>query len=339
MATNIQFSNLTNATTPTDGTGYLDKLLKTINLHVDDQYKKGRLKGPDYASVYLGSIQSAISQSLEFLLKEKLIGAQIDGATSDNILKAAQLVKLRNEEEATLEKQWGYDVTRDPVDGSLILGNSTGNGIIDKQGTELAKNIDVAERTTVLKEAESTKQQALLDKELDIKTYDNATLQVDNHNTNLKQIDSITKDIDVKERQMVEAEATGSKQRLSIDKDNLLKDDELLINIKKKAQLDADIAEILDSTTRADTQLTDQLLSTAKDRDVKERNTVVQESELADKLLTTLEQRKLLIEQEKEAYTNRIIKDKEAVKAGLDKLNKTVSDLPEDVYTPKYKTI
>ena len=267
MATSIQFSDLTNATTPTDGTGYFDKLLSTINIHINDQYTQGRLTGTDYANVYLGSMQSAISQSLEFLLKEKLIEAQIDGASKDNLLKDVQLNELRNKAEAELEKQWGYNITRD-TDGRLILGNSTGNGIIDKQGTELDKNVDVTERTTVLKEAESIKQQALLDKDLDIKTYDNDTLQVDTHNTNLKQIDSIIKDIDVKER-----------------------------------------------------------------------STVVQETELSDKLLTTAEQRKLFVEQEKEAYTSRVIKDKEAVKAGLDNLNKTISNSPEDIYTPKYETV
>ena len=90
MATDIQFSDLTNATTPTDGTGYLDKLLSTINIHVTEQSAKGRLTGADYANVYLGSIQSAISQSLEFLLKEKLIEAQIDGAISDAKTKEQQ---------------------------------------------------------------------------------------------------------------------------------------------------------------------------------------------------------------------------------------------------------
>ena len=90
MATNIQFSDLTNATTPTDGTGYFDKLLSTINIHINDQYSQGRLTGSDYANVYLGSMQSAISQALEFLLKEKLIEAQTDAAISDAKAKEQQ---------------------------------------------------------------------------------------------------------------------------------------------------------------------------------------------------------------------------------------------------------
>ena len=294
MATNIQFSDLTNATTPTDGTGYFDKLLSTVNIHINDQYNQGRLTGTDYAKVYLGSIQSAISQSLEFLLKEKLIEAQTDGANKDNLLKDAQLAKLRNEEEAELEKQWGYNVTRD-TDGRLILGNSTGNGIIDKQGAELDKNVDVTERTTVLKEAESIKQQALLDKDLDIKTYDNDTLQVDTHNTNLKQLDSIVKDIDVKERGMVIQESeladklsTSAKQRILLDEEKETSDkQQLLLDVQKDSE-----------TYKKDTLLVDEhntnlkkLDSITKDIDIKERSTVVQESELADKLITAEKQR------------------------------------------------
>ena len=238
--------------------------------------------------------------------------------------------------------------------------------LVQKQ-EQLDKDIDIKERNMVLQESEladklltaakqrvlldeeketADKNQALLDVQKDIETYKKDTLLLDEHSINIKKVDSIVKDIDVKERSTVVQETelsdkllTTTKQRLSIDKDNLLKDDELDINIKKKAQLDADTAERLDSTTRANTQLTDQLLSTAKDRDVKEREAVVQEKELADKLLTTAEQRKLLVEQEKEAYTSRVIKDKEAVKAGLDKLNKIISNSPEDMYTPKYEIV
>ena len=274
----------------------------------------------------------------------------------DNLLKDDEL-DINTKKKAQLDAD-----TAEKLD-STVRANTQ----LNDQLLSTAKDRDVKERNIVIQENElsdklltsakqrilldeeketADKNQALLDVQKDIETYKKDTLLLDEHSINIKKVDSIVKDIDVKERSTVVQETelsdkllTTTKQRLSIDKDNLLKDDELDINIKKKAQLDADTAERLDSTTRANTQLTDQLLSTAKDRDVKEREAVVKESELADKLLTTAEQRKLLVEQEKEAYTNRIIKDKEAVKGGLDKLNKTISNSPEDIYTPKYKTI
>ena len=81
MAADILLSDLTNATSVTDGisngTGALDKLMNTINLYIDDQYNRGRIKGTDYANILLNSIQSVLSASLQFILNEKVNEAQI----------------------------------------------------------------------------------------------------------------------------------------------------------------------------------------------------------------------------------------------------------------------
>ena len=81
MAVDILLADLTNATSVTDGasngTGALDRLMNTINLYIDDQYNRGRIKGTDYANVLLGSIQSVLSASLQFTLTEKVNEAQI----------------------------------------------------------------------------------------------------------------------------------------------------------------------------------------------------------------------------------------------------------------------
>lgn len=81
MAADILLADLTNATSVTDGasngTGALDRLMNTINLYLDDQYNRGRIKGTDYANVLLGSIQSVLSASLQFTLTEKVNEAQI----------------------------------------------------------------------------------------------------------------------------------------------------------------------------------------------------------------------------------------------------------------------
>jgi hypothetical protein len=81
MAADILLADLTNATSVTDGasngTGALDRLMNTINLYLDDQYTRGRIKGTDYANVLLGSIQSVLSASLQFTLTEKVNEAQI----------------------------------------------------------------------------------------------------------------------------------------------------------------------------------------------------------------------------------------------------------------------
>jgi len=74
----IKLEDLTNATTVSDGTGVLDVLMKTINLHVVKQFDMGRITGPEYATVYVGALQSAISESIKFLLGEQAAGLQAD---------------------------------------------------------------------------------------------------------------------------------------------------------------------------------------------------------------------------------------------------------------------
>ena len=79
------------------GTGVFDKLMLAVKAHISQEYDAGRIKGSDYATVYLGALQSVLTQSVEFVLKEKLLEVQIEGAIKDNKIKYAQQVKLDKE--------------------------------------------------------------------------------------------------------------------------------------------------------------------------------------------------------------------------------------------------
>lgn len=78
----ILTADLTTATV--DGTGLFDTLMRATKAHLEQEYKLSRIKGPEYATVYLGSLESTMRTSLEFLMtKQKnaldaqLIGAQV----------------------------------------------------------------------------------------------------------------------------------------------------------------------------------------------------------------------------------------------------------------------
>jgi hypothetical protein len=87
MAT-IDIENVTNE----NKTGIFDKLMVSINENIEKQYLDNRITGSDYATVYLGSIQSALAQSIQFALQEDMVEAQITGIEADNALKADQLL-------------------------------------------------------------------------------------------------------------------------------------------------------------------------------------------------------------------------------------------------------
>lgn len=94
MAADIILDDLTNGALDTEnnwnGTGVFDKLIMAVNSNIEGQYNKGRINGADYANVYLGSMQSVIAQSMQFLLQEQLVEAQIDNALKDVDIKERQ---------------------------------------------------------------------------------------------------------------------------------------------------------------------------------------------------------------------------------------------------------
>ena len=67
----ITVSDLTDGENSLTGTGIFDHLMKAMEAHVEREYSKGRIKGGDYATVYLGALQSVMSHSLQFILSEQ----------------------------------------------------------------------------------------------------------------------------------------------------------------------------------------------------------------------------------------------------------------------------
>jgi hypothetical protein len=66
----ITNDQLTEATL--DGNGLFDLLMRSVKTHLDDQYTKGRIKGPEYAEVYLGTLQTILQNATGFLLERDL---------------------------------------------------------------------------------------------------------------------------------------------------------------------------------------------------------------------------------------------------------------------------
>ena len=112
MATDIQITDLTDGMLATTdewvGNGIFDKLIAAVNSNIEGQFNKGRIKGADYANVYLGSIQSVLQQSLQYVLQEKQTEAQVDltivqkeemvlNGASERALQAAQLAIAQKE--------------------------------------------------------------------------------------------------------------------------------------------------------------------------------------------------------------------------------------------------
>ena len=86
--TPITLPELTQATM--EGTGVFDTLMRAMKTHVEREYREGRIKGTDYATVYLGAMQSVLDSSLRFLLEKDQANLQAEKIKAEVELAAAQ---------------------------------------------------------------------------------------------------------------------------------------------------------------------------------------------------------------------------------------------------------
>jgi hypothetical protein len=87
-----------------DGEGVFDVLMRANKAHLESEFGKNRIKGPEYSQVYLGSLSAVMQASLAFLLQKKktaleceLLEKQIANAVLEGAVLVAQECKLRAE--------------------------------------------------------------------------------------------------------------------------------------------------------------------------------------------------------------------------------------------------
>lgn len=116
----ITIADVTNATTGDDGTGSFDVLMKTIQLHLDEQYQLDRITGSDYANVYLGAMKEAMQQGLAFALTQEESGFKADVASAGVDTAIAQTAK-EYAQIALIDQQQVSELaqTTDPTGGLL----------------------------------------------------------------------------------------------------------------------------------------------------------------------------------------------------------------------------
>ena len=145
--------------------GRIGDLLNIGFAHVIAEQKDNRITQGEAGKIYTALIPAAFNAALQY-----------EATQQKNLLDRIKI-------HAEVEKQWGYEVTVG-VDENLILGDSTGLGVIDEQYNKLKYEVD-----TLLPDTHTTniKQQTLLDTEEELKTQQvltelqNTTLVTEKH--------------------------------------------------------------------------------------------------------------------------------------------------------------
>lgn len=86
------------------GTGVFDVLMKSVKNHVQEEHTKSRITGKEYATVYLEALQSTMAQSIEYLLRAKTLGFELDNLGKQGVLTDAQRALIEAQTNQILEE-------------------------------------------------------------------------------------------------------------------------------------------------------------------------------------------------------------------------------------------
>lgn len=75
------------------GEGVFDKLMASLKPHLQQEYSQNRIKGPEYAEVYLGSLTTIMNTSMQFLMQKARIGLEAKLLEQQIILAELEVTK------------------------------------------------------------------------------------------------------------------------------------------------------------------------------------------------------------------------------------------------------
>ena len=102
----IQFTEFTSGLIT--GNGHYDVLMRVNLQHIQQEYQAGRIKGADYANVYLSLLQSSMQIAMEFTMREKELELKLESENMKLLMDAVA--------------QHGYNDAVIGSDGKLTLG-------------------------------------------------------------------------------------------------------------------------------------------------------------------------------------------------------------------------
>ena len=91
----VVLSDLTTASI--GGAGVFDVLMRSHKAHLEQEFKLGRIKGPEYATVYLGSLQEVLKSAITFLLQKDKAALEAELIRAQVSLAEVQAAKVQAE--------------------------------------------------------------------------------------------------------------------------------------------------------------------------------------------------------------------------------------------------
>ena len=118
----ITLDKLTSASAA--GVGVFDVLMRSVKAQLDAEYQANRIKGSEYATVYLGSLQAVLQTSLQMVLAQEKTNLEIQVLQKEILLRDQQVVRTNKEIEVLEQKRLTElaQVESTGVDADSIIG-------------------------------------------------------------------------------------------------------------------------------------------------------------------------------------------------------------------------
>lgn len=196
-------------TTGKGGTGVFDVLMNTVAEHIQDEYDKGRIRGPEYSQVYLGGLQATLATSVQYLTGSKTLGIEIANQEKQGLLIEAQIKQINADVETRLPAEVeSIRTNTEKVREEIALVSLQGNQLV-AQTTQVSAQTQLTNKQVDQLTAELAKipvEVELLQKQVLNATAQNALTTAQTEGVTL-QNSKVPQEIAILEKEVLQADA------------------------------------------------------------------------------------------------------------------------------------
>lgn len=115
----LPITTLTTGATSITGTGVFDEMMKAIKAHLEDEYNSNRITSDTYPQIYLGALQTALTQAVLYSMQKPMVERQAASEEAKKLLVERQTKGFDDDAKQKLLKQaldsWSvaYSVAKD----------------------------------------------------------------------------------------------------------------------------------------------------------------------------------------------------------------------------------
>tara|TARA_B110000211_G_scaffold67659_1_gene78111 strand:+ start:647 stop:1666 length:1020 start_codon:yes stop_codon:yes gene_type:complete len=210
------------------GSGVFDSLMRSVKVHLNQEYEKNRFSGEDYSNLYLGAMTAVLQQSIQYALTKEqsdgqaaLLVAQASKTEVEEQLVTQQLQNLATEQVNLVKQGAQLDKQNEVLDNQILktiedtalVTQQKLNLVAEKTNTNLS-GLKISAETQYLsvQQTKTGSDKTLVDQQIANLTLDAVNTPFQGNLVN-KQIDKLSEDILASNAQRVQL----AKQGLLVD--------------------------------------------------------------------------------------------------------------------------